>query len=166
MRRPIPGFERYEVTEDGRIWSTISSRWLRPACANGYLRYSIQNDKGVSRGLLAHVAVALAFLGPRPEGMQVRHLDTDKSNNHRLNLAWGTAKENRADYEAQRPEKRYCTKGHAMIASNVAHTPEGKPRCKTCVRHKSRWQRLESHSWHGFGWPEPRNIFNAIRAAR
>jgi hypothetical protein len=38
-----------------------------------------------------------AFIGPRPENCEVRHLDGDPSNNRLDNLAWGTKAENQAD---------------------------------------------------------------------
>ncbi len=44
-----------------------------------------------------HRLVLEAFVGPCPEGMQCRHLDGNRSNNHIDNLAWGTPKENCAD---------------------------------------------------------------------
>jgi hypothetical protein len=38
-----------------------------------------------------------AFVGPRPQGAQCRHLDGDAKNNRAENLRWGTQAENEAD---------------------------------------------------------------------
>jgi hypothetical protein len=38
-----------------------------------------------------------AFIGPRPEGMEARHLDGCKTNNKLENLCWGTREDNEAD---------------------------------------------------------------------
>jgi hypothetical protein len=46
---------------------------------------------------LVHRLVLEAFIGPRPEGMQCRHLDGDPTNNRPANLRWGTPAENGAD---------------------------------------------------------------------
>jgi hypothetical protein len=42
-----------------------------------------------------HEVVCEAFHGPRPEGMEVLHLDDDKTNYDPSNLRWGTSSENR-----------------------------------------------------------------------
>jgi len=41
--------------------------------------------------------VALAFLGPRPEGHETRHLDGNRLNNRLDNLAYGTRSQNQLD---------------------------------------------------------------------
>lgn len=49
------------------------------------------------RGVLVHHLVALAFIGPRPKGMVIRHRDGDPSNNRVDNLLYGTQQDNMAD---------------------------------------------------------------------
>jgi hypothetical protein len=44
-----------------------------------------------------HRLVLEAFVGPRPRGMECRHLDGDPANNHLGNLVWGTKIENETD---------------------------------------------------------------------
>jgi hypothetical protein len=44
-----------------------------------------------------HTLVALAFIGPRPPGKQVRHLDGDCTNNYWKNLKYGTPQKNMDD---------------------------------------------------------------------
>jgi len=41
-----------------------------------------------------HRLVAAAFIGPCPDGQQVHHIDADRANNTRHNLAYVTATEN------------------------------------------------------------------------
>lgn len=43
---------------------------------------------------MVHQLVALTFLGPRPKGQEVRHLDGNPLNNRADNLAYGTRTEN------------------------------------------------------------------------
>ena len=47
--------------------------------------------------MTVHRIVARAYLGRRPAGMDVRHLDGVKTNNRVWNLAYGTRKENMDD---------------------------------------------------------------------
>lgn len=108
--RPVVGYEGvYEVSSFGRVRSL--SRWVR--ANSGWrkteIRYFTPSSSGRSkkykRVLLrnpdkqrpVHQLVLEAFVGPRPENCEVRHLDGDPSNNRLDNLAWGTKAENQAD---------------------------------------------------------------------
>jgi len=57
----------------------------------------------------------LAFSGPRPPGMQVRHLDGNGLNNHRSNLVYGTPAENMADKLAHGHDQRGVKHPHAKL---------------------------------------------------
>ena len=63
---------------------------------NGYRHHTLSIDRQ-RRSLSAHVFVLECFVGPRPEGMECRHLDGDKLNNAIDNLEWGTPMENYKD---------------------------------------------------------------------
>lgn len=103
----VLGFSRYEVSDRGRLRSLIT----RDAAGqpyvlrlsrgkNGYLAASLQADDGRERLVKAHIAVAAAFLGPRPEGHVVSHRDDVKANNVVENLAYVTYGANlKAAYE-------------------------------------------------------------------
>ena len=47
--------------------------------------------------LYSHRLVALAWIGPQPEGMEVCHDDGDPTNNHVSNLRWDTHQANASD---------------------------------------------------------------------
>lgn len=49
------------------------------------------------RARRVHLLVAIAFLGPCPDGKECRHLDGKPENAKLSNLAWGTKRENEAD---------------------------------------------------------------------
>lgn len=85
---------RYGVTNDGRIWSYVKNRWLRPDEANGYMRVDLTPPKGKKRKYLVHRLVALAFI-PNPENKRfINHKDGNKTNNNVDNLEWVTSSEN------------------------------------------------------------------------
>jgi len=92
---PISGFDKYEVSNLGRVKSHHrNGRILRPGLSNfGHL--SVVLGRGNTR--MVHALVLTAFAGPRPPGMECRHLDGDPTNNHFDNLRWGTRSENILD---------------------------------------------------------------------
>jgi hypothetical protein len=98
----IPGHEAYEVSNFGRVRSWYKGgrgnyRRATPAIIsggvlkNGYRLFSLAPGR---QQRYAHRLVALAFLGPCPPGMQVNHIDGNKTNNHLSNLEYVTPREN------------------------------------------------------------------------
>ena len=60
---------------------------------NGYLRVGLVNEEGKKNVSVAKL-VAQAFIGERPEGYQIDHIDGNKQNNHVSNLEYVTPSEN------------------------------------------------------------------------
>lgn len=91
--RHIPGYEPYAASAEGRVKNTKTGRELKPSVGDGgYISFSVSPG---SRRLLAHRAVALAWIGlPEGERRCVGHLDGNQKNNHVSNLAWVSFKEN------------------------------------------------------------------------
>jgi hypothetical protein len=70
---------------------------LRPGKAsNGYLTVALNKD-GKARSYCVHALVTGAFLGPRPEGLQVLHGPLGPGVNTLGNLRYGTQSENMKD---------------------------------------------------------------------
>lgn len=95
MYRVLRGFpncpdDKYLVYRDGRIYSVWSEKFLKlKPSGDGYCQCLLG-----MKFTKAHIAVAHAFLGPRPEGKEVNHIDGNKSNNHFSNLEYVTHSEN------------------------------------------------------------------------
>ncbi len=53
--------------------------------------------KGKEEYRFVHHLVLETFIGPRPKGMEARHLDDVKANNHEDNLCWGAHSQNSRD---------------------------------------------------------------------
>lgn len=100
--RELSAYPGYRVNASGEVqflkrpasgqWVTV--RQIADRC--GYLRLSVRVGKQWKR-MYAHVLVLTAFVGPRPDGHECRHLDGNKTNNTLGNLAWGTKQENAED---------------------------------------------------------------------
>ncbi len=113
--RSIPGFPGYRIGDDGTLWSewgtaslgkghgtkTIrrSGEWKRiGTCkSHGYYQASLRREGGGFSLIRLHVLLMRVFCGERPDGMHIRHLNGDPSDNRLVNLVYGTASENRAD---------------------------------------------------------------------
>jgi hypothetical protein len=87
-QKPIPGFEPYSVFADGRVYSSITHRFLKPETATGgYLRVVLCGPGGARKKALVHRLVACAFV-PGDHSLTVNHRDGDKTNNVPENLEW------------------------------------------------------------------------------
>ena len=82
--------ERYEVSSLGEIRMIGKDYCLKPNwdATGGYGRVSLKKQVRV------HTVVAYAFLGPRPDGLDINHIDGNKRNNSSLNLEYVTRSEN------------------------------------------------------------------------
>jgi DNA-binding NarL/FixJ family response regulator len=69
------------------------------------------------RNVLVAALVADAFHGPRPTGLQIRHLNGDSLDNRATNLKYGTAAENAADREAHGMTAHGPRNGNAKLSS-------------------------------------------------
>lgn len=97
--RPIPGFPSYGACADGAIWRVVKKN---PRILKGYQDkdgYIIHHlsEAGKSRMMRAHHLVALTFIGPKPDGMQMAHNDGNCVNNAAANLRWASSQENHDD---------------------------------------------------------------------
>lgn len=100
--RPIPGTRgRYEASDSGLIRTTkpryrtnvggvLSQRADSPG---GYRYVNIMGSRG-SNNRTVHGLVAAAFLGPRPRGKQVNHINAQKGDNRPANLEYVSGQQN------------------------------------------------------------------------
>lgn len=102
IARLVPFDSRYAATRDGRIFSRARlgmwremSLFQRTKGLSGKTHLCV--PLGWGNVWFVHRLVLETFVGPMPQGLQVRHLDGDPKNNHLVNLAYGSAKENAAD---------------------------------------------------------------------
>lgn len=160
--------EHYKISDHGRVrgvervvpharFGTMVKKAADIKLKNhkdGYLVVTLHKE-GKRKNRMVHQVVLEAFVGPRPEGMETRHLDGDPKNNHVSNLAWGTPKENSADIDRHgrrwQTNKTHCAKGHPFSGDNLAHDKNGKRVCRECRRAKDRrmYAREKAEGKHG-----------------
>ena len=90
----IEGFEKYEVSNLGRVRNIKSGKILKPQPdKDGYLRLGLyENNK--KKKLFLHRIIATTFIY-NPEGKPcVNHIDENKLNNDLSNIEWCTVREN------------------------------------------------------------------------
>lgn len=140
--RPIAGYEgRYQISSFGRVHSVFgrkSSGGLL-ACTiakrGGYLIVGLTKNAKL-RTFTVHGLVAEAFIGPRPEGYDIRHLDGNPLNPSVENLAYGTRSENNLDMAVHgtnhHRNKTHCPKGHLYDEENTRLNRRGGRCCRRC----------------------------------
>jgi len=88
---PVQGYDSYEISDRGRIWSANKKRLLRPYVdKDGYLKICLY-VKGKRRAFRMHRLVATAFIPNPDEFEEVHHRDKCRDNNHVKNLEWRAA---------------------------------------------------------------------------
>ena len=89
-------FDKYDVFEDGRIFSYSRNKFLKPQTDKyGYQRVWLTDNEGNAKWYRLNRIVYETFTcEPILDGMQVNHIDECKTNNHISNLNLMTPKEN------------------------------------------------------------------------
>ena len=116
--RQIKDYSDYLITLDGKVFSMITMKFLKPNnTMTGYLSAQLYDKKGGNRRRLIHRLVAEAYL-PNPENKeQVNHINGIKSDNCLLNLEWNTSSEN--NKHAFRTGIRPITDSHRQMGHNL-----------------------------------------------
>ena len=93
---PVVGWEQsHRISSTGSVWSAhrggrVLASWLN---CHGYPLITLQ-FQGRKRHRTVYSLVAAAFIGPRPDGYEIDHLDNDPSNSRAANLEYVTRAEN------------------------------------------------------------------------
>ena len=93
--KAIKGFEGlYGITEDGKVWSFYTNKFIKSSLLNtGYPMVTLWDGKK-SHGRTLHRLVAEAYIPNPDEKPHVNHKDSNRLNPHVDNLEWCTRSEN------------------------------------------------------------------------
>jgi len=127
--RPVVGYDGlYSVSSLGSVRRDVDQegrpapRLLRGQPVRGYLLVAL-SKAGFSKRYVIHRLVAVAFLGPIPDGMQVNHKNQRRGDNRLDNLEYTTASENiKHTYRMGRTPLRGDMNGRATITDAQALT--------------------------------------------
>ena len=149
---PVVGYEGlYVVSDLGRVRrigmrrrediTRNPSGILKQVWRVRYLGVTLYSA-GPRKSWSTHTLVTWAFLGPRPEGLEVRHLDGNPQNNALSNLRYGTTSENALDRVRHgthsKSRETHCAQGHGYTPENTAATRGRGRSCRTCYRAANR----------------------------
>ena len=154
----VPDYEGlYRVSDRGDVWSepratTRGGILKHIVYPNGYHFVTLTRD-GKQERFPVHGLVMRAFVGPYPEGLEVRHLDGDPGNNRWApgdeeqtraaggNLVYGTHSENMRDKQEHGTEWQSnvteCPQGHEYTEDNTLINGKGSRVCLTCKRERA-----------------------------
>ena len=125
--KPINGFPKYHVSNQGRIKNIESGRiFTGTRDAFGYVHVRLINPQGTYTLRKIHRLVAEAFL-PNPEGKPIiDHRDGDKTNNTLENIRWVTYSENTVAYNKKREEANPGNRQNQTSRKIAQYTLDGK----------------------------------------
>lgn len=92
--KEIEDFLNYFITEDGRVFSRWSNKFLKFGYRKGYkyVRLRVERGKYINKSI--HILVAITYIPNLLNLPQINHKDLNILNNRVGNLEWCTHKEN------------------------------------------------------------------------
>lgn len=110
MWKTFPLDTRYEASNLGNLRNAKTKRIrIAPIKQNGYRGVVFTHLKGKVKGYDLHTIVALTWLGPRPPGFDVSHIDGTRLNNAVSNLEYISRKEN-----SRKSFNKHCPAGQRI----------------------------------------------------
>lgn len=92
--KTVDDFPNYEVSNLGNVRNKKTGKYRNPTIdTQGYKSIALTNDSYL-KTVRVHVLVARMFIGPRPNGYDINHVDGNKLNNAVSNLEYCTRSDN------------------------------------------------------------------------
>lgn len=144
---PVVDFEDYSISDRGRVYSTKTSKVLKPQKLNGGHLYVTLWSNGVGTRFLIHRLVLTAFVGRCPDGQEGCHKDDVPWNNVLSNLKWDTRSGNLLDSVRNghhvHANKERCAKGHPFTRKVLEQDGHSHRKCAQCMREQSAVRKLK-----------------------
>ncbi len=123
--RVLEEFPMYAISRTGEVYSALSMKFLKPWTQNNdipYLRIKLYNREGKRVAVFVHTLVARAWLGPKPEGMQVDHFDRNSLNNSIENLRYVDDITNMANRDPKKRLKQKVKRADILVRRNAGES--------------------------------------------
>lgn len=121
-------YDKYEVFEDGRIWSYKYRKFLKPSTVKGgYQQVELTDNEGKCKRYYVHRIVWEAFTGaPIPSNMQINHRNEIKTDNRFFeNLELVSPKQN-INYGSRNERARKSLTNNPKTSKPVGAFKDGK----------------------------------------
>lgn len=106
--KQIPGYDKYQVTKDGKVWSDRTQKFLSAKKnKHGYLIVALYQNGRHEIGV--HRLVMWTYVGPQRGSIEVLHKNGVRHDNRLSNLEYGTRSDNAKDRVAH--GNNFQTKG-------------------------------------------------------
>ena len=149
--KPVVGYEdRYEISSEGRVYSHISDRLLKPyRLSQGHLVFCACRQ-GVRRTMLIHRAMLEAFVRQPESGEEACHNNDVPWDNRLENLRWASHRENMIDVVRNGNHhtllQTHCKNGHEFTPENT-HIYQRKDRYMTTERRCRACRYTRTRKW-------------------
>ena len=112
MLKQIKDFERYYISDDGKVFNKNGREISQRKATNGYMRVNLRkgNQKYEKPTTVSVHRLVAEYYVPKIKGKEfVNHIDGNKTNNEKNNLEWCTSKENSKHiYELNKEYREKC----------------------------------------------------------
>ena len=119
--KKISGWERYSVSDYGRVRNDETGRVRKPGQSRVGRRRVILHRDGYTQSFLVYRLVLTAFVGPCPAGMEACHNDGNPANDRLENLRWDTRESNEADKLKHGTHSRGERQGASKLTEEQAY---------------------------------------------
>lgn len=130
-------YTKYEVYDDGRIWSYSHNKWLKPQTTkDGYQRVFLTDNEGNSKWYFIHRVVWESVTGePIPEGYEINHRNEIKTSNmisnlelltHKENMNYGSRNARASKSNTNNPKRSKAMTNNPKISKAVGAFKDGK----------------------------------------
>lgn len=125
--KSIKGFEDYQISDDGKVYSLKTKKYLKPICRNKYLNVYLYKNKKRHFALI-HRLVALNFIDNPNHYPQINHKDENPQNNKVENLERCTNKYNANYGHHSEKIKKFMTENNPFKGKH--HTKESREKMR------------------------------------